>query len=79
MKKLFSFCAAMLVALAVNAATQVAPGGSNAIKTAVEAATAGDTLVLSTGVYQEDGNFDIDKNLTIMAAENTLPVVANRY
>ena len=79
MRKLFTLIAAIFVAFAVNAATvQVAPG-TNGIKNAVLAATAGDVIELSSGIYYEEGNFDFNKSLTIMAAEGAHPVVANRY
>ena len=72
MRKLFTLIAAIFVACAVNAATvQVAPG-TNGIKNAVLAATAGDVIELSSGIYYEEGNFDFNKSLTIMAAEGAL-------
>ena len=79
MRKIFTLIAAMFVACAVNAATvQVSPG-TNGIKNAVLAATAGDVIELSSGIYYEEGNFDFNKSLTIKAAENAHPIVANRY
>ena len=69
----------MCLAIAASATTvQVAPG-NNGIKDAVLAATAGDVIELSTGVYYEEGNFDFTKSLTIKAADGAFPVVANRY
>ena len=74
MRKLFTLIAAIFVAFAVNAATvQVAPG-NNGIKNAVLAATAGDVIELSSGIYYEEGNFDFNKSLTIMAAEGVVNV-----
>ena len=79
MKKILSFFAAMLVAVAVNAATvEVAPGVKT-LETAVAAASAGDVLVLAEGTFYEEGNFDMKKNLTIKAADGAKPVIANRY
>lgn len=79
MKKIFSFVAAMLVALAVNATTTSVSAGVNTLRDAVAAAEAGDVLELGDGIYYEEGNFDLKKNLTIKAAEGAEPVIANRY
>ena len=79
MKKLFILIPAMLLTLGLSAAeTPVAPG-TNAIKTAVAAASAGDVLILSTGTYTEDGDFSINKNITIQAADGEHPVIAQRF
>lgn len=79
MRKLFSIFAAMLVVLAVNAATTEVSPGKNALQTAVAAAAAGDVLVLGDGIFYEEGNFDMKINLTIKAADGAKPVIANRY
>lgn len=79
MRKLFSFVTAMLVALAVNAATINVSPGVNTLKTAVATAEADDVLELGDGIFYEEGNFDMKKNLTIKAAESAKPVIANRY
>ena len=79
MRKLFTCFAAMLVALAVNAATTSVSSGVNTLKAAVAAAAAGDVLELGDGIYYEEGNFDMKINLTIKAAEGAKPVIANRY
>ena len=72
MKKLFTFFAAALVALAVNAAID---GGTGTLADAIEAASSGDVIELNAGTYVED-TIDIYKNLTIKAADmNNLPVV----
>lgn len=79
MRKLFMFCAAMLMALAVNAATVQVSAGTNTLRTAITDAAAGDILELVDGIFYEEGNFDFTKSLTIRAAENAHPIVANRY
>ena len=79
MKKIFTFCAAMLVALAASAATTPVAAGSNALKAAVSVATAGDILELGDGIFAEDGDFSINKSITIQAAENAKPVIKNTY
>lgn len=81
MRKIFFFFAAMLTALAVNAATTTVHNTNfkNNLKTAVAAATAGDVLELEDGIYYEEGNFDMKKNLTIKAASGAHPVIANLY
>ena len=79
MRKLFLLIPAILLTLAINAAEiEVAPG-TNAIATAVAAASANDVLILSTGTYTEDGGFSINKSITIQAAENAHPVIAQKY
>lgn len=81
MKKLFTFFAAALVALAVNAATINVDPGKGTLATAVTNAQAGDELVLSTGEYTHtDNNTDNDtvrvsKSLTIKAANAAVPVL----
>ena len=79
MKKIFSFCAALVAAMAVNAAEIQVASGVNTLRTAVASAAAGDVLVLGDGIYYEDGNFDMKINLTIKAADGAKPVIANRY
>jgi len=79
MKKILFLIPAMLLTLAINAAEiEVAPG-TNTIRTAVGSASANDVLVLSTGTYTEEGNFDMKKNLTIKAADDTYPVIEQTY
>jgi len=73
------FCAAMLMALAVNAATvSIAPGAGN-LTAAITAAAAGDIIEMATGTYTENGDYSINKNITIKAAEGATPVIANHY
>ena len=79
MKKIFTFIAAMLVAFAVNAATTQVAAGSGTLKAAVEAAAAGDILVLADGDFVEGNQIVFDKNLTVEAAEGAHPVVAVRW
>ena len=79
MRKILTLCAAMLVAIAVNAGTTSVSSGVNTLKAAVATATAGDVLELGDGIYYEEGNFDMKINLTIKAAEGAKPVIANRY
>ena len=73
MRKLFSLCTAVLVALAVNA-TPVEPGAGT-LKAAISAADADAVIELATGVYTEESAIGIGKNLTIKAAESAVPVV----
>ena len=68
----------MLVALAVNAATPVA-AGAGTLTTAITDATAGDTLVLGSGSFSENGDYSINKNIVIMADAGATPVVSNHY
>lgn len=79
MRKILSIFAAMLVALAVNAAETPVNPGSGTLKAAVDAAAAGDVLVLADGVYSEPEVVDLNKDLTIQAAEDAHPVVAQQY
>ena len=86
MKKFLSLFAAMLVALAVNAATinigPETPGGegTNLLKAALISASAGDVIVMDAGTYFEDksnynGYVVFDKDITIMAAEGATPII----
>ena len=76
MKKLFMFCAAMMMALAVNAATVNINPGTATLQTAVAAAAAGDVIVLADGTYDEAGDYiTLNKNIEIKAAEGAHPVV----
>lgn len=80
MKKILSFFTVMLFAFAVNAATTVSPTAEkNNLSAAVAAATAGDVLELTNGIFNEEGNFAIDKDLTIKAAEGAKPIIKNLY
>lgn len=69
----------MLIALVANAAdVQLAPG-NKVLYNAVAGATAGDVLILADGVYVEPEVVNLDKNLTIKAAQGAHPIVAQQY
>lgn len=83
MKKLFLLIPALMLAFVVNA-EPIGPNDpnvtvSNVIKDAVAAASNNAIIELSDGIYKEDGNFAINKNITIQAAEGAHPVIAQRY
>lgn len=83
MRKLFLLIPALILSVMVNA-EPLGPNDpnvtvSNVIKNAVAAASADAVIELSDGIYKEDGNFVIDKNITIQAAEGAHPVIAQRY
>lgn len=69
----------MLVALVANATTVSLSPGSQVIYNAVQAATAGDTLLLADGVYSEAEVVELNKNIVIMAQHGAHPVVAQQY
>ena len=75
MKKFFTFCAAVLMACAVNAATINIDPGTSSLATAIGNANAGDVIVLANGTYVEPYSININKNVTIKAAENAHPLV----
>ena len=78
MRKIFSFFAAMLVAVVANATiVNITPDGATDLRHAVrDKAAAGDTVVLADGVYTQGGDYTyFDKNLVVMAAEGANPVV----
>jgi len=74
MKKslLISFCA--LFGALLHAATVDVLPGSGTLKTAVDAAKAGDILVLTNGTYNESSSITPAVALTIQAAEGAKPV-----
>lgn len=81
MKKILTFCAAVLVALAASAGVvNIAPDSPNAagdnLRRAIRDAQAGDVIVLADGVYKEADQIALDKDITIQAAENAEPVIA---
>lgn len=84
MKKFFSFCAAMLVALAANAAviniTPTSPQPADNLRLALASASAGDVIVMGAGTYEEsNGNFiAFDKNITVKAADGAEVIVQPR-
>ena len=77
MKKLFLFFAAMLVAVAVNAATINVESGKNTIRTALSSAAEGDVLVLAGGTYTDDNYIEFTKAVELQPAEDaeTIPVI----
>lgn len=78
MRKIFSFFAALLVAVVANATiVNITPDGTTDLRHAVrDKAAAGDTVVLADGVYTQGGDYTyFDKNLVVMAAEGANPVV----
>lgn len=80
MKKILSFCIAVLCACAMMSAAEVNLGpGSKVLYDAVAAASAGDVLILADGVYEEPEVVELNKNLTIKAADGAKPVVAQQY
>lgn len=87
MKKLFLFCAAMLVAFAANATTwQISPTTNpesprqdcNLYVTLDRVAAAGDTIVLADGIYDEPYSATIKHNVVIVSAEGAHPVIENK-
>lgn len=78
MKKLFFFIAAVAVTMTANATIVNVEPGENTLLAAVEAAQAGDELVLTTGVYSLTTDETIvitAEGLVIKAAEGASPVV----
>ena len=85
MKKFFIFISALMLAVTASAVTTtIGPNDSNVtvknkLSEAVSGASSNDVIELSDGIYEEDGGFYITKNLTIRAAENAHPVIAQKY
>ena len=78
MKKILSFCAALLIAIVANAATiNIGPGESVAEK--IAAAEAGDVFILADGTYEEGNQILFYKDLTLQAAEGAHPIIAIRW
>lgn len=76
MKKIFSFFAAMLVAVAVNAGEVSVNPGNDALIAALQSASADDVLILADGTYNEYSNYiDFNKNIEVKAAEGAKPVI----
>ena len=74
-RRFISFCCAVLCAITLSATTiDVAPG-SGTLKSAVNAATAGDILILTDGTYTES-SVKPTVALTIKAAEGTHPIIS---
>lgn len=79
MKKFFSLFAALFVALAMNAAVVQVSAGSGTLTAAITNAAAGDVLELADGTYTENGDYSINKNITIKAADGANPVISHLY
>ena len=78
MRKLFSYFAAMLVAVAANAAViNIDTSTPNALQAALNSAATGDEIVMAAGTYQEEGNYlaFTGKELTVRAAEGAEVVI----
>lgn len=80
MRKIFLFLAAMITALAMNAATRNIAAGTNTLHDELNAAAAGDTIVLANGTYIENadgagGYLTFNKNVVVMAAKDAVPVI----
>ena len=79
MKKIFSLCATLIAALAMNATEIQVNPGNGTLRAAYNAATAGDVLILAEGVYNEGEQLSLDKDITIQAAEGAQPEIAIRW
>ena len=60
---------------AAHVTTKNITAGTDAIKSAVEAAWPGDEIVLATGTYNESASIALNKNITIKAAAEATPTV----
>jgi len=60
---------------AAHVTTKNITAGTDAIKSAVEAAWPGDEIVLATGTYNESASIALNKNITIKAADGATPTV----
>lgn len=60
---------------AAHVTTKNITAGTDAIKSAVEAAWPGDEIVLATGTYNESASIALNKNITIKAAEGATVTV----
>lgn len=79
MKKILSFFAAMLVAVAANAAViNINTETTDALRKAVASASTGDVIVMAAGTYEESASDYIafhGKEVTVMAAEGAEVIV----
>lgn len=78
MKKLFSFFAALLVAVVANAAViNLTPSEPNTVRLALrDSVQPGDTVVLADGLYVETEDYlNFNKDVVLMAAKGTHPVI----
>ena len=78
MKKLFTFFAAMLVALAVNAKViKITNDPANSLQSALNSASTGDIIEMAAGTYSESGNYlaFTGKEVTVRAAEGAEVII----
>lgn len=83
MRKLFLLIPAILLTLSLIA-DPIGPSDASttvigALKTAVDAAAADAVIELSDGIYQEGDVINLNKNITIKAADGAHPVIAQKY
>ena len=78
MKKIFSFFAAMLATVAVNAAViNIDNTSANSLQAALNSAATGDIIEMAAGTYAESGNYlaFTGKELTVRAAEGAEVII----
>ena len=78
MKKLFTFFAAMLVAVAVNAKViNITNDPANSLQGALNSASTGDIIEMAAGTYSESGNYlaFTGKEVTVRAAEGAEVII----
>lgn len=78
MKKFLSFFAAMLAAVAVNAAViNIDATTANSLRTAIANAATGDEIVMAAGTYSESGDYlaFTGKEVTVKAAEGAEVII----
>lgn len=79
MRKIFTFLFVALLTTNLWATQTVVPAGTSIpedqVKAAIDAASAGDTIVLETANYVEWQSITVDKKITIMAAEGAKPMI----
>lgn len=79
MRKIFTFLFVALLTTNLWATQTVVPAGTSTpedqVKAAIDAASAGDTIVLETANYVEWQSITVDKKITIMAAEGAKPMI----
>lgn len=77
MKKIFTLCAAVLMAWAVQS-EPIAPG-TGALSAAIGAAEPGAVIELASGDFTESSSIGLSKNLTIKAADGASPIVKSKF
>ena len=76
MKKIFLFCAAVLVALAANATVVNIDNSSEGnFRRALRDSQAGDTIIMADGTYDEQQGVSVKHPLTVLPADGARPVV----